>query len=227
MPRSLLYFLLCLLVSCTSERKDIAEPENIPHILKPAKYVSAKGEIIKADSASQPKQIPVKSKYIEAGKPRHVFLNSNYQTAGKPKIMKAKARVVDMESVFPPKRFSTKGMKIPPRWSKWRPAQLDHEDNSLFAYLGVAQGLSSPIVFCLMEDHYGRIWIGHSNGTLSVWDGSGLVHYTEKEGFNEMRVNCLLEDRNGNIWIGTDNDGFGMVPILRTIQLFKTFPTIG
>ena len=66
------------------------------------------------------------------------------------------------------------------------------------------QGMNSFRVEALLEDRWGNVWMGTSQG-LSVYNGNQFIHYTSEEGLSSNMIFALLEDQEGNIWIGTDN----------------------
>ena len=67
------------------------------------------------------------------------------------------------------------------------------------------QGLPEKIIFCLMKDKNGFIWIGTEKG-LYRYDGEYMQSY---ESFKEGVVN-LIEDKQGRIWY-INNSGIGMI----------------
>jgi signal transduction histidine kinase/ligand-binding sensor domain-containing protein/DNA-binding response OmpR family regulator len=74
-----------------------------------------------------------------------------------------------------------------------------------------AYSISSNLVYSLLEDEHGRIWVGTYGGGINLIDQSGakprFYHHGNK--FEKYplavcdRVRTLASDSNGNIWIGT------------------------
>lgn len=74
------------------------------------------------------------------------------------------------------------------------------------------EGLINNSINSIMEDHFGNIWIGHSNDGISKLINKGpskgsIKHYTEKEGLSDNSINAIVEDRDGNIWIASNGGG--------------------
>ncbi len=70
-----------------------------------------------------------------------------------------------------------------------------------FQYFGLDEGLSSRIIFTLIQDPKGFIWIGTDYG-LNRFDGQEFRVYTkEKHGLNDNRVRKITADTTGNIWL--------------------------
>jgi len=57
-------------------------------------------------------------------------------------------------------------------------------------------------VRCMIEDSQGKLWMGGAS-SLSCWDGSELITYTQENGLPSGSIISLLEDDSGRIWIGT------------------------
>jgi len=77
----------------------------------------------------------------------------------------------------------------------------------------LSSGLNSNEIYSLLEDKYGKIWIGTFDEGLNVATAiDGKVKFLNKsnglkgypnEGF--LKIRTLASDRAGNIWIGTTN----------------------
>ena len=71
----------------------------------------------------------------------------------------------------------------------------------------VSDGLSHNTVWSILQDSYGFIWIGTSNG-LNRYDGYTSRTYRHVEGVSRSLgnnfISSLMED-NQDIWIGTNN----------------------
>jgi len=74
-------------------------------------------------------------------------------------------------------------------------------------YLDVYHGLISSQIVSMLEDRYGRIWLGSSGGGASIYDGTTITNLTEKEGLCNSAIIVMLEDRQGNLWFGTNGEG--------------------
>ncbi len=200
-----LFLLALLLTACFRADKNIPEPKFNPHILKPGKYVPAKGKVINLDSFPKPEYREVESQYVIPPTPKFIPAKPNRHLAGKPKPVPFIGKKIDMDTVAKPKTVPAKGKKVPSSWPKWAPAQPELRKDSRFniGYLDVEQGLSSSFVRCMLEDRDGKIWIGTDGAGLSVWDGTGFTYYTTQEGLSHNLIWTILESRDGKIWIGT------------------------
>jgi signal transduction histidine kinase/ligand-binding sensor domain-containing protein len=79
---------------------------------------------------------------------------------------------------------------------------------------------AGDIVVSLLEDRYGKLWVGGSFGLLTRTPGGELRHYTVQDGLPDNYVRSVWEDRDGNLWAGTDgglarleNDRFVSSPL--------------
>jgi len=79
-------------------------------------------------------------------------------------------------------------------------------DTLSFKNIGVEEGLSNNAVTCLMQDHYGLIWMGTYDG-LNRYDGANFDVFRNKlsDSFSLINnhVTVIKEGRAGNIWVGT------------------------
>jgi len=74
---------------------------------------------------------------------------------------------------------------------------------------GGQAGLGGHVVFAMLKDRHGRLWVGTIAGLKRYDERSGqVIFYTynpaRPEGLGNQTVIALYEDRAGNIWIGTD-----------------------
>ena len=67
---------------------------------------------------------------------------------------------------------------------------------------GVPDGLASGVVYDLVQDRQGYIWMGTTNG-VSRYDGETFTHFSREDGLAHDLVYSVLEDREGNLWFGT------------------------
>ncbi|MGW8314452.1 MAG: two-component regulator propeller domain-containing protein [Bacteroidales bacterium] len=74
-------------------------------------------------------------------------------------------------------------------------------------YLDVYHGLYSSQVVSLLEDRFGRIWIGTGGGGVSVYDGQSFTNLTREEGLCESMILSMIEDSRGNLWFGSNGEG--------------------
>ncbi|MFL0354666.1 two-component regulator propeller domain-containing protein [Xanthomarina sp. GH4-25] len=85
--------------------------------------------------------------------------------------------------------------------------------NNLFAqeidanYITISDGMASPTVQAILQDSYGYIWFGTSNG-LQKYDGINFENFKSIPGKTNSLPNnnvwVITEDDEHNFWIGTD-----------------------
>ena len=70
--------------------------------------------------------------------------------------------------------------------------------------LEVEDGLSQNMVYCIIQDKEGYIWVGTQDG-LNRYDGNNFKIYRKNDGSGLLNdaVCALREDAQGNIWVGT------------------------
>jgi signal transduction histidine kinase/DNA-binding response OmpR family regulator/ligand-binding sensor domain-containing protein len=80
----------------------------------------------------------------------------------------------------------------------------------LYESVSIAQGLSQGMIFDLLQDREGFIWVATKNG-LNRYDGYHFSVFTnDPYNPNSLSGNTiveLFEDSQGHIWAGTDNSG--------------------
>ena len=76
-----------------------------------------------------------------------------------------------------------------------------------------ADGLSQGMVFDIIQDKEGFIWVGTKDG-LNRYDGYGFKVLTNEpnndKSLSSNSVYKLLEDSKGRIWVGTENEGLNI-----------------
>lgn len=76
--------------------------------------------------------------------------------------------------------------------------------------ISIAQGLSQGMIFDLLQDRDGFIWVATKNG-LNRYDGYQFKIFTNDpynpRSLSGNTINNLLEDSKGRIWAGTDHAG--------------------
>lgn len=79
--------------------------------------------------------------------------------------------------------------------------------------ISIAQGLSQGMVFDLLQDQQGFIWVGTKNG-LNRYDGySFTVFNNDPYNANSLSSNTIskiFEDSRGFIWVGTEDAGINV-----------------
>lgn len=87
------------------------------------------------------------------------------------------------------------------------------QTSSLYESITTAQGLSQGMIFDLLQDKEGFIWVATKNG-LNRYDGYNFkVFANDPYNANSLSSNTvvkLFEDSKGRIWAGTENAGLNI-----------------
>ncbi len=79
--------------------------------------------------------------------------------------------------------------------------------------ISIAQGLSQGMVYDILQDKEGFIWVGTKDG-LNRYDGYTFKVFTNDPSNNKSlssnSINKLFEDSKGRIWVGTENEGLNV-----------------
>ncbi|MCB0570936.1 MAG: helix-turn-helix domain-containing protein [Phaeodactylibacter sp.] len=206
-----LFFTLAILCSssCQHSGEKIPEPDYAPHILRPGPYTPAQGRAIDKDTVKAPDYVIPQPQYVQGFPPRFKPFRSLYYPVAHPRRLPASSRAIDMRLVDPPKYIPAAGKPAPSSWPEWRPAQPAYNGNTPyhFAYLDSEHCLSADMITCMIEARDGRIWAGTWGGGISIWDGAGFTHFTEKEGLSHSMAGCIIQATDDKIWIGTWGGG--------------------
>ncbi|MCG8699447.1 MAG: ATP-binding protein [Bacteroidales bacterium] len=78
----------------------------------------------------------------------------------------------------------------------------------------------SHIIYCLLKDRDGIMWLGHNGGLLRMYhsenvEDTRLVSVNQMEGFSGIvpkdAIGAIAEDESGALWLGTNNRGIVIV----------------
>ena len=79
--------------------------------------------------------------------------------------------------------------------------------------ISTAQGLSQGMVFDLLQDKEGFLWVATKDG-LNRYDGYNFKIFTNdpynSKSLSSNNINKLFEDSKGQIWVGTENEGLNI-----------------
>lgn len=94
------------------------------------------------------------------------------------------------------------------------PVQALYAQNTAgYETISTAQGLSQGMIFDLLQDREGFIWIATKNG-LNRYDGYGFdVFFNDPYNPHSLSSNIVLrlfEDAKGRIWAGTEDAGLNV-----------------
>jgi two-component system sensor histidine kinase ChiS len=87
-------------------------------------------------------------------------------------------------------------------------------DNGLtFKQVSIDKGLSQSSVFTIIQDRFGFVWLGTSDG-LNLYDGYEFKIFKHeplnRNSISSNYITCLFEDQSGDIWIGTKDGGLNL-----------------
>ena len=86
-------------------------------------------------------------------------------------------------------------------------------DRPRFAGITTAQGLASNWAEVIVEDAYGRLYVGSSNGIDRFSPATGAIkHFGIADGLMPGIVSAAFRDREGVLWFGTSNGLAKLVP---------------
>ena len=95
----------------------------------------------------------------------------------------------------------------------WGTSSATAQTNTAFESISTAQGLSQGMVFDLLQDAEGFIWVATKNG-LNRYDGYSFKVFTNdpynKHSLSSNTILKLFEDSQGRIWAGTENAGINI-----------------
>ncbi|MBE9563091.1 MAG: hypothetical protein IMF12_09555, partial [Proteobacteria bacterium] len=103
--------------------------------------------------------------------------------------------------------------------------QVVQAEDIKFEHLTVEDGLSNNIVFSVLQDSQGFIWVGTKNG-LSKYNGNEFIVYThDPDDLNSLSgnyVRYLFEDHNGILWIALRPGGLNRFdPVTETFTHYQ------
>lgn len=79
-----------------------------------------------------------------------------------------------------------------------------------FERIGLEEGLSQSVVYAILQDQFGFLWFGTTDG-LNRYDGHSFEVFQpdpdDPTSISDRWITALLSDRQGNVWIGTLRGG--------------------
>lgn len=205
--KTLLFTLLALLPSCSSQKNNIDTTHELP------KTATIKGYIVPADSLSEPVVIQAgKPEIVKVGKLIEVPENSNISSAKEPKVVVPLPPVICIlgkEGFLVP--VPVKAVENPffckaPEVVLVKDAYIKDVNPQNFSSFSKLQGLRHDQVRALTQDKMGNLWLGTDDG-LTRYDGKYFSHYTTEQGLNNNLILSVFQDKKENIWFGTFNGG--------------------
>ena len=82
---------------------------------------------------------------------------------------------------------------------------VDNEGQQRWRQFTVKDGLGDNNAYAVAGDHQGRVWIGHRNHGISVWNGQAWKNYGPLEGPSGERVfDIAVCPTDGDVWIASN-----------------------
>lgn len=72
-------------------------------------------------------------------------------------------------------------------------------------------GLSDGRIFCFLEDHFGKMWIGTQEGGINIFDHGKITQITTEDGLSDNLILSIYEDSGGSVWVGTGHNGLNHI----------------
>lgn len=93
------------------------------------------------------------------------------------------------------------------------PGELFAQAGLDFESISLEQGLSQGMIYDLLQDREGFLWVATKDG-LNRYDGYDFKVFTNDPydpwSLSSNTIVCLYEDRKGRIWAGTENSGLNV-----------------
>jgi len=87
------------------------------------------------------------------------------------------------------------------------PGQINNNNSASFSSFKVLHGLKTNLIFSIIQDKAGNIWIATYEGGVSKYDGRSFTRYTTSQGLSTDNIWSMMEDSHGNLWFGTVDGG--------------------
>ncbi len=95
----------------------------------------------------------------------------------------------------------------------WVAPAVFAQNEKTYESISIAQGLSQGMVYDILQDKEGFIWVGTKDG-LNRYDGYSFKVFTndpsDNRSLSSNSINKLFEDSRGRIWVGTENEGLNI-----------------
>lgn len=93
-----------------------------------------------------------------------------------------------------------------------------------FKRLSSKDGLSGDVVYCILQDRKGFLWIGTHRG-MNRYDGYHFTHYyydpADTNSLSGNNIACIKEDNDGILWISTNNGLNSLDPATGKIKRYE------
>jgi ligand-binding sensor domain-containing protein/serine phosphatase RsbU (regulator of sigma subunit) len=71
----------------------------------------------------------------------------------------------------------------------------------------ISEGLADDEVTSICSDSTEKLWIGHKNGELTVYDGHIFKPFSPEEGLGSSMISDIVIDSSGTVWFSTLGEG--------------------
>lgn len=83
----------------------------------------------------------------------------------------------------------------------WGTANLAFGQTYNLTTYGATNGLPGGQINELVQDRFGRLWVGTMNG-LTVFNGEKFTKFEKSNPVSSSPIKAVFEDRQGNVWVG-------------------------
>ena len=208
----IILFLSFLLFACNREKKQQSSVDFMP-----PEVVEARAYVVPQDKMAPPVITPAKEiKSKATSKPKVITLNPNIHPAGRAIIV----------SAGPPKICTPGqgGFALPtiiaavdstikagiPEVVLAKDPQMKENDPASFSVFKALQGLKTNMIFPIVQDRAGNLWIACYEGGVCKYDGRYFTNYRAAQGLSSDNILSMLQDSKDNLWFGTEGKGLNM-----------------
>ena len=201
----LFLFISLLLCACSRQNKHQTSFD-----FNPPKVIEVKGYIVPQNKMAPPEITPVKEiKSKAVSKPKTITFIQIFIPVAKPKIVAAGAPKIctpGRDGFALPTIVPAIDSPFQSRYSRsnnGKDPQINDNNPASFSAFKVLQGLKTNLIFPVIQDKVGNLWIACFEGGVSRYDGGSFTNYTVAQGLCSDNIWSMLEDSKGNIWFGT------------------------
>jgi signal transduction histidine kinase/ligand-binding sensor domain-containing protein len=94
-------------------------------------------------------------------------------------------------------------------------------DGKKFEIYNTKDGLAENFVTSTFKDSQDRIWVGHFQGGISMYDNNQFQLINK--GMAKSPIHAITQDSKGNIWLGTQSDGLLKIDLKQKVSKFADF----
>ncbi len=206
--RVYIMIMLGIIVACKDRMEDARNLSFAPNTVTIHPY------LLRSDSFLEPQAQPIYNSWkVRAGRPKVFPVATNIHPVKTPKSVRAgkpKICTPGLDTFLLPKSVPAIGktrIAGTPEVVLVREALAKDQNNYNFTSLGVFQGLTNAMIYSILEDSKGNIWLGTYGGGVCRYDGVRFTHFTDRQGLGNNIVLTILEDKYGNLWFGTFGGG--------------------